>query len=267
MQQLGGWVIEHGNVDVNRLKRFYSVGGRWIIPVTIGDDSQGGRNMAEIDAIKAKCAASGIRCGMWANGWGEPAEELAQRIADFAIPHKLNPVVLDLEATYKNENAPKMPELLKACRAKMPNKTIAVTSFGFCDRQMIWNGRTLSPPQSFYDLGVRFIPQHYPQYDPKYAAEWCMKDLKANGPHDFNIKDKSAPGQRGVPLSYVHGVIEFTGMDAVNGVAADLDKGLADLTKAKAHGFTFGFSVYTLENCGEDEWAKLAAQRGKLFLV
>jgi hypothetical protein len=267
MQQLGGWIIEHGNVDVNRLKRFHDVGGRWVIPVLFGDDSQGPTNIAEIEQIKAKCAQAGVRCGGWFNGWGEPAGVIAPRFCDFAIQHRLQPFVLDLEFAYKNENAPKMPELLLECRRRMPARAIAVTSFGFFDRAMIWNGRTLTPPQSFYDLKVRAMPQHYTQYDAKYAATYCMEDLKQNGPTDFNIADPSAPGKRGVPLPYVHGVLEATGMDPVGGVAASLRKGLADLTAAKQHGFTYGFSVYTLENVSDEDFNLLAAERGKLFLV
>jgi hypothetical protein len=261
-QQLGGWIIEHGNVDVNRLKRFASVGGRWVVPVLHGDDSQGPTNRAEIETIKDKCAQAGVRCGGWFNGWGEPASELAPKIAEFAIQHKLQPVVLDLEASYKNENAPKMPELLAACRALMPKRAIAVTSFGYFDRQMIWNGRTLTPPRSFYDLKVRAMPQWYPQYDAKYAADWCMQDLRDNGASDGNIADNTAPGGRGVPLPYVHGVVEVTGVEGTV-----LSNVLSQVRAAKQFGFTYGFSIYTLENVPEDDWALLAAERGKLFLA
>jgi len=94
-----------------------------------------------------------------------------------------------------------------------------------------------------------------------------MEDLKLNGPLDGNIRDDSAPGKRGVPLPYVHGALECTGMDEVNGVAADLAKGLAQLRAAKAHGFTWGFQIYTLENVQGVDWDLLAAERGRLFLV
>jgi hypothetical protein len=233
-----------------------------VVPVLLGDDSQGPTNIAEIEQIKAKCAQAGIRCGGWFNGWGEPASMLAPKVAELAIKHKLQPVVLDLEASYKDANAPKMPELLAECRKLMPARPIAVTSFGFFDRAMIWNGRTLTPPRSFYDMKVRAMPQWYPQYSPKYAADWCMDDLKTHGSTDGNIRDDTAPGKRGVPLPYVHGVVEATGVEGT--VLADV---LAQVRAAKAHGFTYGFSIYTLENVSEDDFNLLAAERGKLFLA
>lgn len=271
-QQLGAFVIDTENVDLNRLKRFNAVGGRWVVPILRGDDVAAPRNLATIDEFRAKCVQAGIRCGIWANGWGEPADVVVEEVAQIAYGHKLGPVMWDLEAPYKAPNEAKLPILLQKARQRMPGKSQIVTSFGFLDRQMLWNGRTLSPPMSYYDLGVRFSPQHYTQYDAKYAATYCMKDLRDNGATDFNIADPTAPGGRGVPLSYVHGCIECTGMDPVNGVAADFTKGLADLTAAKQFGFTYGFQIYTLENMPwsetiEGDWLRLANERGKLFLV
>lgn len=266
-QQLGAWVIETGNVDLNRLKRFYSIGGRWVVVILIGDKDSAPRNLNDLARFKADCATAGIKCGLWANGWGEDAAILAKQVSDMAYYFKLNPVVLDLEQAYKAPNEAKLPPLLKECRRLMPGKSIGVTSFGFLDRAMIWNGRTMTPALSYYDLKIRFLPEHYTQYDIKYSAVYCMKDLKENGATDGNIMDATAPGGRGVPLGYVHGCIEVTGIDTVNGVAADLAKGLADLTAAKQYGFTFGFQVYTLENVNEEEWDMIAAHKGKLFLV
>lgn len=271
-QQLGAFIIDCENVDLSRLKRFHAVGGRWVVPILRGDDSTAPRNLATIDGFRAKCVEAGIKCGIWANGWGEDPDIIVAETAKIAEDHKLGPVMFDLEAPYKAPNEAKLPILLQKARVRMPGRGICVTSFGFLDRQMLWNGRTLSPPKSYYDLKVRFSPQHYTQYDAKYSAVYCMSDLKANGASDFNIKDSTAPGGRGVPLSYVHGCIECQGMDPVNGVAADFAKGLADLTAAKAHGFTYGFQIYTLENMPwseqiEGDWLRLANERGKLFLV
>ena len=261
-QRLGAFVYSIDNCDLNRLRHFHSIGGRWVVPVLIGDKATGPDNRAQLAQFKANCAAAGVRCGLWANGFGEPAAELAAEVAALAKGQNLSPVILDLEAPYKRENAPKMPELLAAVRKLMPTRLLGVSSYGFCDREMIWNGRTLDPPRSFYDMRVRFLPQWYYVYDAKYEPDWCMEDLRDNGATDGNIADASAPGGRGVPLPYVHGTLEVTGVED-----SSLAVGLAMLRDARVYGFTYGFSIYTLESMPDADFELLAAERGKLFLT
>jgi hypothetical protein len=263
-QQLGAWVVESGNVDYNRMKDFYDCGGRWVAPILYNDDSSGPRNRADLPRFKRDATKAGLRVAFWANCFGENPDVLVSDIASYAEEQKIGPILLDCEFAYKDitGNAEKLPILLKKMRARMPAKSIGVTSFGFCDRAMIWNGRTLVPMQSFYDLKIRFLPQWYYVYDGKYAADASMEDLMLYGATDANIRDLTAPGGRGVPLPYVHGAIEVTGVEQ-----SSLALGIEQIKAAKQFGFTRGFSVYTLDSMPPEDFGLLAAERGKLFYL
>ena len=259
-RQLGAFVQTAGNVLDSHLDGFAAAGGKWLVPVLVNDQSVAADNRQRLADLKERCAKRGIIVGLWANGFGEDPLELASQVVALAKGRSLWPVVFDLEASYKDENAPKLPATLSYARDLMPTRPIGVSSYGYADRAMIWNGRTLDPPRSLYDLRVRWLPQHYYLYDGKYAADWAMADLKANGATDGNIADPDAPGGRGIPLSYAHGTLEVTGVEG-----HDLATGLAQLRAAKAYGFSYGFSIYVLERTSDADFALLAAERGRLF--
>ncbi len=259
-QQLGAFVQVIENCSDAHLDAFAGCGGSWVVPVLIGDEASGPANHAGLSDFRRRCEALDLRVGLWANGWGEDAAVLAQEITMLAKGGSLYPVVVDLEMPYKAPNEAKLPELLLELRRRMPTRPIGLSSFGFADRAMIWNGRTLDPPRSLYDLRVRWLPQWYYLYDGKYAADWSMADLKARGAIDGNIADPDAPGGRGIPLSYAHGTLEVTGVEE-----HELAVGLEHVRRARAHGFGYGFSIYVLERTPPSDFALLAAQRGKLF--
>lgn len=260
-QRLGAFSVEVAAISPEQIKKFAEVGGHTIIPVVFGEDYMEEPNQKHLPRLKELCAPYKIKVGGWFNCWVEDEKELADRITALTKKFQLSPVVLDLEYGYKDQYAHKMPRLLKELRTRMPVRAMAVTSYGYLDRGMIWNGRTLDPPQSFYALGVRYIPQWYYRYDGRYWPSWCMKDLKFNGPWDGNILDNEAPNRLGVPLSYVHGLLMATGVEDHS-----LKEGIADLYLAQHYGFTKGFFVYTLERMPEEDFKHLAAVRGIFYL-
>lgn len=269
-QQLGALVATARNVDDERLKKFAQVGGRWIAPVVYGDDSSGPWNLANLSPLKARASSLGIATGGWFNCWGGDPVVDARNIARIVRDHQLKLVILDLEAPYKYPDGQPhlMPLLLWELRKLLPVGTIpiGVTSYGKVDRAMIWNGRTLDPPQSFYDLRIRFLPQWYSFIygtDASYRPDMAMLDLKENGASDFNIMDPTAPGGRGIPLSYVHGLLEATGLEG-----SSLEDEIFWLRRAcRLFGYTFGWILYLLENVSEPDWPLIEAERGKTFLV
>jgi hypothetical protein len=262
-QQLGAFVVTVENLSNEALDRFAQAGGRWIVPVTFGDSSSGPYNVELLPSLKARARARGITTGIWVNGWGEEPSELVSPTRKLAEELALRPVIFDLEgADYKNENAPKFPAMLQEARRQMPGRAIGASTTGFADRAMIWNGRTLVPPKSLYDLKVRWLPQWYYRDDGKFRADWSTNDLRENGPTDGNIRDVGAPGNRGIPLPYVHGTLYVTGV-----YEHSLAEGIEDVRRAKGVGFSWGFSIYPLERATESDFDLLATVRDELFLV
>lgn len=265
---LGAWVQTVENLSNHHLDKFASIGGRWIAPVLWNDQASAPRNRELLPSLIQRAHARGIRVGAWINGFADPPAQLAAEADAIVRPNgpSMAPVIFDFEQHYKDANAPLMPETLAEFRKLMPTRPTAVTSFGYADRAMIWNGRTLSPPASFYDQKVRWIPQWYYGWDGKYAADWSMADLKTFGAHDFNIRDADAPGGRGIPLGYAHGVFYVTGIhDPPTAPPHELAVALEQLKRAKAAGFTFGFSIYVLERTPDEDFARLAGVRGTLY--
>jgi hypothetical protein len=262
---LGGFIYTGQNLTDAHLAKFASAGGKWLAPVLYGDDAAGPWNLANVGALKTRAAKCGLTVGGWFNcAGGDPTKDAAA-IAKIVTDKGLSPVVLDLEAAYQwpSGHPELMPTLLKALRTKLPNAQIAVSTNGL-NNAMIWNGRTLSPPQSFYDLGVRVLPQCYSWMwanDGSYRPDNLMAWLKKYGATDGNFADPSGPYGRGVPLSFVHPTLEVTGMEG-----SSLTEELKWCRAAKVYGLTLGLSIYTLEAISESDWALLAAERGTLFL-
>lgn len=271
-EQLGAWVYSAENLSQEHVVKFHAAGGRWLTPLLHGDKGEVDGydlnreelNLTLLPKIKSWCGPLGVRVGMHANGFGEDPKQLAAIVAQKAYAHKLNPVWLDLEAAYQHPqgNAALMPITLKEARLAMPAKSLGVSSFGFADRGMIWNGRTLSPKQSLYDLKIRWGPQWYYKYAAHYAADECMRDLKEHGATDGNIADATAPGGRGIPLPYAHGVVELTGVEG-----HELSVAIEQMRRAKQFGFRFGFSIFPLERCPDSDYDLLRSVRGELFLT
>jgi hypothetical protein len=258
-QKLGAFVATAENLG--DLAPFAAIGGAWIIPVLYGDDASGPYNLATIDALKARAGQHGIQVGCWANCWaGVPAAD-ALAISRIVNAHGLDPVILDCEAAYQ-QNPDVFPQLLKAVRVALPHASLCVSTNSLND-SLIWNGRGLNPRESARRLGYRVAPQWYSS--PNYSGIWTdpltnMAWLKEHGTED-NFHDPTYKNQRAVPLSYVHGTLEVTGLED-----ASLAVSLGRCSEAKRYGLTPGLSIYLLENMPDADYALLASQRGTLYL-
>jgi hypothetical protein len=278
-QQLGAFVQNVENLTDDQLVRFSVAGGKWIVVLLAqlgypdDHDPSCVSNLAHIEALKARCVQFGISVGGWFNGWAggilnHTAYQDAQQVADIVHQHNLGPVCLDLEAAYQWPGGivSALPPLLAGVRLRLPARSIFVSSNSPND-SFLWNG---GPRYAgcMYRLGIRLAPQWYnsPPYgqrsNPWTTPDLTMEWLQAHGMED-NFRDPMAPGQRAVPLSFVHGTLEVTGLEG-----ADLAGELHDLREAQAHyGYTKGFSIYTLESTPVDDFKLLAAERGHLFSV
>lgn len=262
-QQLGGLVYTYANLG--NLDKFYNAGGRWIAPVVYGDDVAGPYNLSKLGELQALCK-NRITVGGWFNGFGHDPISDASAISSIATKNNLTLILLDLEAAYQypQGNADLMPLLVREVRKKLPTANIIVSTNGL-NSASIWNGRTLSPQQSFFDLGIRVAPQWYSAYylkDNHTEPVTNMSWLKAHASSDGNFADKTAPNGRGVPLSYIHPTLEVTGLEG-----SSLSDEIARTKQSKKYGFTTGISIYTLENAPDSDFALLQAEKGNLFLV
>lgn len=259
-QQLGAFVNKIEDLSDDQLVRFKSAGGAWIIPLVGGDPTIEEANRALTPHLQARCAPYGIKVGAWWNGWGESSEKLAAQVSGFAKLNGLSPIILDLEYDYTGPNAWKMPELLNVLRGKIGGAWSLGVSTNAMNNSAIYNGRTLNPTRSFYTLGVRALPQWYSwvyRQDGAYRPDMQMKWLKEHGDSDYNFKSPVGPFGRGLPLSYVHGTVEVSGVEG-----ADLDDELHLVQMAQRYGFTKGVSLYLLERMPESDFGILAKYRG-----
>lgn len=265
-QQLGAFVATAENLSDDALDKFAGIGGKWIVPVVYGDNHSGPWNRDHLHETQLRARKRGITVGGWFNGWGGDPNKDAQAIANISQSNGLNLVILDLEAAYQwpSGNPNLMPTLVFELRKLLPFAEIGVSTNSMTNTS-IWNGRTLNIPKSFYDLKIRVLPQWYSwiyNQDNAYLPERQMKWLRDASPQDGNFRDNNAPTTkfRGVPLSYVHGTLEVTGMEN-----ASLDDELRKLAASKKYGYTIGFSIYTLENMLESDYAILRSVRGTLY--
>lgn len=274
-QQLGAFVVDASAVSNDRLQQFYSSGGRWVVVLLaqLGypDDHDPAvvQNLGLIDQFRVRCLQHGIACGGWFNGWaggdqGTTALQDAEKVATITRNRNLGPVVLDCETPYSwpNGHPDELPKLVAATRAKLPGRSIGVSTI-YPNDAAIWNGGSLGVAKSMRRLNVAMLPQSYnaPVYggaqwmNPALTFQW----LKAHG-MEGNFRDDSYENKRAVGLSQIHPTVETTGLEG-----ADLAGELQQLHQAKAYGFTFGFSIYTLEAAPDSDFALLAATRGTLF--
>lgn len=267
-QQLGAFVVTANNLSDHRIEQFAAAGGRWLVPVVYGDDHSGPDNLQHLPRLIERCEPHGIRVGAWGNGWGGDPFVDAQALAKIARDHALPLVIADLEAAYQwpKGNPNLLPSFAYNLRAELKNTSIGISTNGL-NNSGIWNGRTLSPARSMYDLGIRVLPQWYTwmgRADGAKTPFGNMQWLKENGGKDGNFRDPNAPNTayRGVPLSYVHGTLESTGLEG-----SVLAEEIGWLRAAKPYGYTVGWSLYTLENAPDEDLALCAAERGKTFLV
>jgi hypothetical protein len=265
-QQLGAYIYTGENVSEERLRHFADVGGRWIVPVTRGDDVAGPKNLALLPWFQSVCKPLGVRVGIWANYWGEDAAVFADAVAKIVHEHNAGPVVLDCESSVQ-ENT-KLSGVMLAIRKRLPTRFIFVSTNALND-SCTYNGRIDGVPQSEWKsarrLGIRIAPQWC--YGPAYQGCWVQpvcnfKWLKENGMRD-NLHDASYKDGRAVALASVHPTIEATGMENAN-----LAAGLEELMNAKALGLKPGFSYYVLDADQADaDMERLRGVRGTLFLV
>jgi hypothetical protein len=267
-QQLGAKIYTGANLTDTTIEAFKGVGGAWVTATIYNDTNVEDANRALIPEWRSK----GLVVGGMFNGLGGDPHADAANIAALVAEYTLPIVILDLEGPYQypEGDATLMPilvqELVRRLGPVRPGFQLAVNTNGL-NNSMIWNGRTLlpvSPRQSFWRLGVRVEPQWYnaPIYeqtwaDPVYAMTW----LAANQPLDSNFHDPTQQFGRAVPLSFVHGCFEFTGVEG-----ADLATALPRAVEAQAHGFTKGISLFPLERAPASDWPILAQHRGQLYL-
>ncbi len=276
-QQLGAFVNNIGNCTNHFLDHFSNAGGRYVHPLLLQLDGPDRpqpvpqpdpavENLKAIAQFQDRCLQRGIACGIEAVGWGGDAVLNAMAIANVVHQWNLGPIMLNLEASYQypEGNSALMPQLVRAVRVLCPGRAIFVSTNGM-NSASIWNGRTLTPPQSFYDLGIRVSPQWYSHYynqDNHYLPKNQMKWLRENGATDFNFKDISGASGRGLPNSYVHGTLEVTGLEG-----SSLEQELDDLHEAQDYGHGMGWIMYDLENTPDSDWPLIVAEQGISFLV
>jgi hypothetical protein len=261
-QQLGGLVYTGENLSRDQVTKFKAVGGSWVAPWLYHDDVVADYNLAHVEQWRQW----GVIVGGCFNCFGGNPETDATNIARIVTDHALPLAIIDLEAAYQypGGNANLMPDLTARLRAKLPRTELCVSTNGL-NGASIWNGRTLSPPRSFYDLGVRVAPQWYssPRYEGScWASPVCnMRWLTEHGHVDGNFHDPDQRYGRGVPLSYVHPSLEPTGVED-----ADLAASLIETDKARGYGFTVGLNLYALERVPAPDWPLLDRWRGRLWL-
>lgn len=263
-QQFGGFVQVGENLSDQRMAEFHDAGGRWLVVLLYGDDASGPWNAANIETLKTRAHAHGLAVGGWFNVFGEDADDAANAINLLARQHNLALVMLDCEDAYQGAGAEKLPELLREVRARLATWPLGVSPKAV-DDSMIWNGRGVTPQRSCYYQRVRVCPQWYSgQYlkDLGHGPEAQMQFLQAEQPGNINFADPAGPSGRSVPLSYVHPVLEATGLEGSN-----LVDELARVAICKRYGFTYGLSVYNMENLSAADLASLAGERGRLFLT
>lgn len=265
-QQLGAFVYTGANLTGEKVSKFASVGGKWIAPVIYNDDAAGPWNRENFGYLKSEFTRYGIQTWGWFNGNGGDPFADADNIASMYRDYGLGGIILDLELQYQypQGDANKMPLLASRLRDNLPTAEIGVSTNGM-NSSMIWNGRILNPPRSFYDLGIRVLPQWYTAYydrDGK-TPQVQMKFLQEGGASDFNFRDGNAKRTRyrGLPLSYVHPTLEVTGLEG-----SDLQREINDTIAARKYGYTTGISIYYLESTLDSDFQLLKDMRGRLFL-
>ena len=264
-QQLGAFVATGQNVNDERLDRFADAGGRWIVPVLYGDDASGPWNRANIESLKARAAARGIRTGIWAACHGGDPVKLIADVKAFSDRYNLAPIVLNAEGPYQlnTELAKLMAEARKAW--PLGTKAIGHSTNSLNDSQ-VYNGRKGTYPpkpgeQSFRDQNIHVLPQWYSWVpSPWQHADQNMKWLHEEGMLD-NLRDEGYTDKRAVAKSQVHGTLEVTGLEG-----ASLRQSIEEVMIAQAkYGYGLGISIYTLENAPDEDFALLKSQKGVLF--
>lgn len=278
-QQLGAFVNNIDGVTDQHMIDFARIGGKWIVPLLVqlgySDDHDPScvNNMNGLEAFKARCEHFGISCGGWFNGWaggeqGTSAAQDAEKVASIVRAHNLGPIVLDLEAAYQHPGGSpgELPKLIYELRSRIKTREIAVSTNSPND-SMMWNGHAVYPDYraSMRRLNIKLLPQWYnsPNYGqgvwmtPHQTMQW----IQAHGMED-NWFDPTYINERAIPMSFVHGTLEVTGLEG-----SDLAGEIDSLKQAKQFGYSFGFSVYVLEKMPYEDFQKIEQQKGKLYLV
>lgn len=245
---------------------FGVTGGGWIAPLVYGDDASGPWNREHFRQLKQLAADEGVGCGAWFNVFGGDPHEDAREITKLAsLLAPSGPLIVDCETAYRYPAPgwPLLPSLLAELRS-LTAREIGISTDGL-NASGVWNGRTIPRNTqrqllSCFRLGIRVLPQWYVG-SPHDDGAWARPDgnmvwLQANGAKDGNFADASAPNGRGVPLSYVHGTLEVTGLEG-----ADLYHGLVLLDNARKAGFTKGYSLYNLENMPDSDFEHVRRYR------
>jgi hypothetical protein len=269
-QQLGAYVVSLQKLGYADLQKFHTVGGRWIAPIIqqVGyppdHDPQCVTNRSLIPQYKAWCDEIGIALGGWFMCWDlGGAEANAAEIEMYvrAYDPDLMPVVLNCELAYKaRPNA--LPELIAAYRRRIKTLSTFLSVIDLND-SMIYNGG--GGVGCARACNIRVSPQWYSA--PKYQSMWFdpyknLAWLKERGT-EGNLRCLHVKDHRAVPNSWVKGTVEATGVEG-----ASMQASLDSLSRAKADKlYDFGLSVFTLDSMPPEDYDRLAAVRGKLFLV
>jgi len=263
---LGAFVYTGENLTDDHLHNFSWAGGKWIAPVIYEDDRAGPWNVANLTKLQNRANQVGLEVGGWFNATNKQTPyNYARDIAALTLNYHLPLVILDAELAYAypSPGVQLLPELMQRLRDRLPATDLLLSSLG-PNNAYIYNGRTLAPPRSMYDLKWRHGPQWYSSYynrDGATTPQARMKWLKQNAHTDFNIKDPTAPYNRGLPLSFIHPTTEATGLEG-----SDLEQELKDIKEAQQYGLTAGISYYSLERAPAADFTILRKYKNILFV-
>ena len=263
---LGAFVYTAQNLTDAQLNSFRAIGGSWICPVIYGDDAAGPWNVKNLTRLQNRAQTIGLEVAGWFNVTNDkPVGTDVTNIAKIVKNYHLPLAIVDAELAYQYP-APGcmvLPELMQKLRAQLPATDLMLSSLGPNDAY-IYNGKTLTPQRSMYDLGWRHAPQWYSGYynrDGNTTPQARMKWLKENASKNENIRDATAPNGRGLPLSYIHPTTEATGMENSN-----LQQELEDIKQSQLYGMTAGISYYTLEKAPPGDMQLLRKYKGVLYI-
>jgi len=265
-QGLGAFCANAPNLGSDALDRFQAAGGSWICFVLYNDSANAEHNQDVMPTMKAELAKRGIAACGWYNYFGDDPETFADDTCNLHKAWGLTLAIFDCEDAVVGNT--KLARLTKEIAKRFLPNTVGISTNQLND-SVVWNGRIEGEAPglwlSAHALGIRVLPQWY--IAPRYAGStWTdpvanMKWLSGPGGTSDNLLDSKAKNKRAVPLSYVHGTGEVTGLED-----ADLDMFLGRCKLAQQYGLTKGISLYLIENAPASDFDLVNRYRGDLYV-